>query len=719
MAAIEEALARAKRHHMAGALQEAERLYHEILRDHPENDEALHLLGLLAHQAGNSAAAVELIGAAVRLQPTRAGYLCNLARICAHLGRSDEAVAHLRQAVQVKPDWAPAHYELALALRARGQLDEAASGFRRALQLKPDHVEARSELGATLAEMGQFREAVEAFQQALAVMANHAVTHCRLGNTWRLLGQADQAQAAFREALRIDPALAEAHYALGEVLADRQQHEGALACFRTALRLKAPSLERCSNLAYLLNTLGESSEAVSLLEKGLSTVADNRLRLQLKTQLPPLYHSLAELHSCRTRLQEGLQELHADGVTIDLTDRPTWPLFFLAYQGLNDRDLQRDFAGLHHAPSPPSVRRSPVAKIRVGFLSSYFRQHTIGYLTQGLIGQLSREHFSVTVLAANVAHDAVASAIRTSADCFVEVPRDLPAARQAVADQGLDILYYPDICMDPFTHALAFSRLAPVQCVSWGHPDTTGIETLDYFISSDALETDEPDPPYTETLVRLPDLAVYYRRPELAAGVGNRAEFGLAADDHIYACPQSLFKFHPDFDEVLAGILRGDPQGLLVLTQGPNPYWERLLRQRFAVTLTEVQQRVRVLPAMPRDRFMRLLAQADVLLDPLHFGGGNTSYEGLAVGTPNVTLPSSFLRGRITYALYRQMGMMDCVVGTTREYVELALKIGMDRTYRDSLRQKILALNGVLYENAAGVRQLERFFVECVAKARA
>jgi predicted O-linked N-acetylglucosamine transferase (SPINDLY family) len=752
MAAIEEALAQAKRHHQAGAFQEAERICLQILNEQAEYPEALHLLGVLAHQRGNSTAAVELIGAALHHEPGNATYLCNLAKCCQRLGRRDDALTLLRQAVQAQPSWPPGHYELGLELRGRGQLHEAVDSLRRAvelqpsyvqahyalgqtehrlsnleqaaacyretLRLQPNHVEARSALGAALAGLGRFQEAIEILQQTLAVKPDHAVTHGRLAKTWRLLGQAEKAEAAFRAALRVDPDLAEAHYGLGEMLADQQRHEEALNSFRAGMRLRRPSRERCANLAYLLNMLGESGEAISLLEQGLRTVPDDRLRVQLKTLLPPVYASTDDLQACRARLQEGLKELRAGGVTVDLTDRPTWPLFFLAYQGQDDRELQCAFARLHRAPSPPLVPRARAAgeKIRVGFLSSYFRQHTIGYLTQGLIAQLSREQFVVTVLRAGVAQDSVASAIRAGADTFLEVPRDLPAARQLIADQRLDVLYYPDIGMDPFTHALAFSRLAPVQCVSWGHPDTTGIGTIDYFISSEALETVEAEQAYTETLVRLPDLAVYYHRPELSAEAGSRAEFGLTAEDHVYACPQSLFKFHLDFDKILAGILRGDPRGVLVLTRGPNAYWERLLRKRFARTLPEFQERVRVLPAMPREVFLRLLAQADVLLDPLHFGGGNTSYEGLAAGTPIVTLPSSFLRGRITYALYRQMGMMDCVVGSPQEYVELALKIGMDCDYRESLRQKIFALNGVLYENAAGVRQLERFLIDAVTK---
>ena len=114
-----------------------------------------------------------------------------------------------------------------------------------------------------------------------------------------------------------------------------------------------------------------------------------------------------------------------------------------------------------------------------------------------------------------------------------------------------------------------------------------------------------------------------------------------------------------------------------------------------------------------------MLTCCDVLLDPLHFGGGNTSYQALAFGVPIVTLPSHFLRGRITQALYRQMNVLDCVVSDKHEYVEKAVQLACDPAYRETVRRKIMAANHVLYENPAGVRALEDFLKGAVAQARA
>src|SRR5262249_45536305 len=150
-----------------------------------------------------------------------------------------------------------------------------------------------------------------------------------------------------------------------------------------------------------------------------------------------------------------------------------------------------------------------------------------------------------------------------------------------------------------------------------------------------------------EKLIRLPRLGVVYDRPTLDRPA-DRSAFGLPERATVYACPQTLFKFHPEFDALLADILRQDPEGVLVLIEGRCRLWNELLLNRFRREMPDVCDRVRWLPRLSRPDYIRLLAASDVMLDPIHFGGGNTSYEAFAMGLPVVTWPSAFLRGRLT-----------------------------------------------------------------------
>jgi predicted O-linked N-acetylglucosamine transferase (SPINDLY family) len=198
----------------------------------------------------------------------------------------------------------------------------------------------------------------------------------------------------------------------------------------------------------------------------------------------------------------------------------------------------------------------------------------------------------------------------------------------------------------------------------------------------------------------------------------TRADFGFADGDHLYGCPQTLYKFHPDFDAILGGILRADPRGRLVLIKGQSPVMDDVLLGRFRRTMGDVIDRVHFVPRLDRPSYLSLNAAFDVMLDTVHFGGGNTSYEAFALGVPLVTLPSPFLRGRITYAQYQMMGIQDPVVATPQEYVAKAVELGTDPDRRAAASEMIRAASDVLFENAQAVRGLEDFFRRAVAEAK-
>ncbi|HYV35764.1 MAG TPA: tetratricopeptide repeat protein [Gemmataceae bacterium] len=565
----------------------------------------------------------------------------------------------------------------ALELHLAGDFERAEAIYRDILLANPWQAESLHFLGVLLSQRGQHEAALELMHRSIDLQPHNALFYCDLGVTYQSLGKVEAAAASLEKSIVLQPDYAEGHGALGVALSD----------------------------------LGRIDQALAHLEREQQLRPSDWRRIMLVTRLPVIPQSLAELEKWRSRLVEGIHDFQRRGVTLDVTQEGRPSLFLLAYQGLNDVDIQRDLGRLFRAPQPTLRPPATNGKIRIGFISTFFWMHTIGHLMRGLIAQLDRNQFEVTVLTFGDNGDAVCRFVKQHADHFVLAPRNLPAARKLIVDLQLDVLFYTDIGMDPTTTTLACSRLAPVQCATWGHPSTTGIDTLDYFISSQALETDDGDSHYTEELVRPKTLPIYYYRPELPVPPKAREHFGLTAQEHIYACPQTLFKFHPEFDAILGAILRRDPQGTLVLLKAKHPHWEQLLRQRFAMTLPDVQHRIRILPNMDRGDFLNLLALSDVVLDPVHFGGGNTSYEGLAMGTPIVTLPSQFLRGRITFALYKQMGVLDCVAQNAQEYVDIALRLGMDAAYRDGMRQKILAACPVLYENGDGIRELEQFFL--------
>jgi predicted O-linked N-acetylglucosamine transferase (SPINDLY family) len=542
--------------------------------------------------------------------------------------------------------------------------------------LSDSDVTALVQSGLAAQQQGQFAAAVERLTQAAAARPRSPHIHNHLGNAQQDFNRQDLAEASYQQALAVDASFAPAH----------------------------------QNLGYMLINFGRFDEGLGHLERAQQLQPADVNRVMLATALPIVYGSLDDVARHRRRMLDSVDRLLADGVQVDATNAPVPTNFFAAYQGRDDCDLHRKISRLYRAPQPveKGARRSTTGRIRVGFLSSHFCDHTIGRLNLGRIRLLDRQQFEVAVIALGHHHDKMADAFRQAGDRCVEPAGSLESIRRQIVEQNLDVLLFADVGMNATTYALALSRMAPVQCVTWGHPVTTGNPSMDYFVSGVHLETAESDAHYTERLVRLANLGTYYYRPRLE-GRRTRESFGLDAARHVYLCPQTLFKLHPEFDAVLAKILRRDPLGELVLIEGRRPDWTRLLRERFARSMPDVAARVRFLKPQPNADFLHLNAVADVLLDTLHFGGGNTSYEGLAVGTPIVTLPGPLMRGRITHALYRKLGVDDCIVDSPAAYVDLAVRLGTDAEYRRAVSHKIGQASDVLFEDPEEVRELGRF----------
>jgi protein O-GlcNAc transferase len=653
---IDEALQK----HRAGRLDEAERDYRKILKDDPDCAEAWHLLGVIALQRGDPEAAEPLLEKAVGLSPNDAKVLNNHGVAAERRGKMNDAAARFAKAVAIDPGFAEAHYNHGTALQALGRLDDAKRAFGLAIELEPSHARAHSNLGAALKAGGDITAAIGQFRAA-----------------------ADQ-----------DPTL----------------------------------FEPLRNLCVIYKEAGLVEAARPVFDRALALQDNAGLRINQATLLPAIYDSQAHIDRARAAFEQGVDALLQEMPRIaDPLREVGLAAFYLPYSGFDDRTLQAKLARLYATAcpalrftAPHAAKRSawqPDRRLRVGFISKYLRDHTVGKLNRGFVRRLDRERFHVTTLTLAGPDDEIAREIAAAADRHVILPMDLVAARQIVADAKLDVLLFTDIGMEPFTYFLAFSRLAPVQCVAWGHPVTSGLESVDYFLSNPDMDPPGSERHYTERLVRLPHFTSHYRRPAPPAPSG-RDGLGLAEQSHLYVCPQSLFKMHPAFDQVLAGILRSDPKGEIILLEGRHQEWRQALERRFAAVMPDVAGRVRFLPRLPIAAFFDLLAQSDVMLDPTPFCGGNTTLEALAVGTPVVTIPGTFLRGRLTYAIYRQMGVSACIASDLQDYVAIAVRLGTDPAARSAAVMAIEETRDAVFEDDRIVGELEDWFVSAVTAAR-
>ena len=717
------------RHHQLGQLAEAEQIYRRILAADESHSDALHLLGIIAHQSGHGAIAAQLIGKAIEVNGKIAPYHASLGNALQTLGRLDDAVAAYDAALRLKPDYVAAYANLGHVLKEQRRFDDALAAYDSAIRLKPDHAGAHSNRGVALHELGRLDDAVAAHRIAIRHKPDYADAYSNLGVALRDMRHLDAAVSAFRTAILLEPDHAPAHTGLGGALQELGRLDGAVALYGIAARLKPGLAEVHADLGNALKEVGYPDRALESFTQALACdPASVPHGVSAALLLPVISASVEEIGLWRSRYENAVRTLTENSDVLDDLGGINPASFYLAYHGADNRPIMEQLCRLFRAKAPSLTFESPHLaewrppenrRIRIGFLSEYLVGHTIGKLYRGILGHLDRTRFEVILIhLPRTKHDGFSMDLRGMVDKTILLSGSTEKQRDVLSDEHFDVLFYPDVGMNPAAYFLSFTRLAPIQATSWGHPDTTGIDTIDYFISSDLIESSEAATYYSERLIRLPHLPCFYPPVSVPAEIPSRADLGLPEQGTLYGCPQSLFKLHPDFDAVLADIAAGDPQGHILLLRGSPDAWTELVKERWRKTHPILLDRVIFLPRQPLDRFLALMAHFDILLDPIHFGSGNTFYEAMMYGTPIVTWPGQFMRARIVAGAYRQMGLADPPIAESpEEYAPLALALGKDADRRDRVRQAILQGARDIFSDGRAVREFELFLQAAVTAA--
>jgi protein O-GlcNAc transferase len=637
------------------------------------------------------------------------------------MGEGDRRAARDPAGLEVLKDAlgeALAHLKVGAKRLEAGRHADAERHFRLALRFAPRHPEGHNLLGIALVRGERVAEAIEQFRLAVELAPQAAGFPMNLGYALLREGHVAEALKFLEQAARLAPHSAETVFYVGLALRANRDFAGAESAMRRVREI-APAFEPARHeLHKLLCESGRVEEAEALLPP-LS--AGTRLRRAL-TRVPPIPTSLQEIREVREKLESELDALAAEAPRIpDPRGEVDATTFYLSYHGLPNRALNEKLARLYLAAHPELAWTAPHCttprrksdRLRVGIISRFLYEHSIGRTTRGLVAMLDRKRFELTaIFIPPVPNDEYSRAIAASAERTLVLPSTLAGSRDAIAQLELDVLFYQDIGMDPFTYFLAFARLAPVQCVSFGHPDTSGIPSLDWYISLEHFEPQGAEAQYSEQLWRIPEVGnlAYYYHPARAFKPPGREQLGLPTSSRLYTCPQALQKLHPDFDRLVGEVLRRDGDARLVLIALGHPAWAPLLMERLRKSMPDVVDRILMLPQMKHDRFLGVLAASDVVLDTPHFNGYNSSLEAFSVGTPIVTLPGPLQRMRHTAGMYGAMGIDGLCAPSAEEYVRLALEIARDSEMRAAYSRAIREGEAALFEDRRVVRGYEAFF---------
>ena len=602
----------------------------------------------------------------------------------------------------------------------------------------PDSAEACFRLGSELAQSGQLDQAIKLLQRATELAPHGAGAFHNLGSAYRDRGDAPAALDAYRKAAQLDPSFADAHYGVGLMLMGERRYEEALASLLRAIKLNPRLAEARFQAGNARMGLGDWQGALAELKAAIDARPDyaEARWARAMSQLPAVYGFGTDPAERRRAFAAQLDALCQ---WFAATRRPDAYLavgvhqpFYLAYQETSNRELLAQYgalcAGLMGAwqsqagLAPPAPRQAGKTrgkirgKPRIGIVSAHVHDHSVWTaLVRGWVERLTAaNHLHIFHLGAT--QDAETGLARRRAARFDAGPRPFDAWARAIHGAQLDLVLYPEIGMDATTAKLASLRLAPVQAASWGHPETSGLPTIDYYLSAQALEPADAQANYTEKLVALPNLGCW-----LVPGkeeLDKPAKLELQSDEVLLLCPGNAFKYAPQHDRLLAAIALRVPRSRLVFFRTrPEPLAEKLrerLRESFRRAGADFERQVTFLPWQSRPSFRALLKRADLYLDTIGFSGFNTAVQAVEGGLPIVAREGRFLRGRLASGVLRHLGLDELVAPSDEAYVELAAALAADRERCRALRQRIEAGRERLYRDAQPLEALQRF-IESVA----
>jgi predicted O-linked N-acetylglucosamine transferase (SPINDLY family) len=714
--------------HHQGCLVEAERLYAAVLAVRPDHFDALQMLGVIKLGRGEPATALRLVSAAMQLRPNSPQVLLNHGMVLYALNRHEEALADFDQALKFKARFADALNNRGSVLAKLGRKDEAIESLQRALAVKPDYPEAHYNLGNALKDLDRYDEALKSFDRAIALRPNYAKAHCNRGGLIEALGRTTEALACYDRALAIQPDFAEALLNRCGALRRLNRYDEALRGVEQLLTRHPNYAEAHQTRGMLLSDFNRYAEAVASHERALALKPDyGKARWSsCMAALPILYAEESEIAQQRADYERRLRALCADyearRIPGDLSrDIGMAQPFFLAYQGRNDRDLQRLFGDLatrimaERYPAgdlaPPPAPDEP---LRVGIVSGFFWQHSVWKVgIKGWVTQLDPRRFQLFAYHTGSKQDAETEIARARCHRFVQGPPSVEHWRQTILADRPHLLIYPEIGMNHEAAALAALRLAPVQCSYIGHPQTSGMPTIDYFVSGDLIEPADGQEHYSERLVTLPNIGFHYEPLELPSVAVTKQELGLRPGATAFWCAQSLFKYLPQYDEVFPRIARevGDCQFVFIrhFGQGVTDLFKTRLDRAFAAEGLRADDHCVLLPSMDMSRFAAASAQCDAMLDSIGWSGGNTTLEALAQDLPVITYQGALMRGRVSSGMLRMMGVPDTIAESLDNFVALAVRMAKDAAWRAAIKRRVADNKVRLYRDRACIAALEEF----------
>ena len=532
---------------------EAERIYFNLLHLNKNNANVWQNLGSLYYEQGQYLKALDCLNQALMIDDSPAIYHYTSGLILEKIN-INTAIQAYEKSIAINPGLVNSYINLGNTFLLQNEIDKAEEIFRKSINVNPLHFGAYFNLGNLLLEKRkEVDEAIYYYHKAADLNPNNIDILNQLGFAYNL--KDDDMKSLFYQIL--------CAFKQGEF-------EETIKLCKQGISIDAETQDFYLYLLRSLHSLGKNKEILEEVESALHILANkNNLLIQMESfqLLPSIYQNIEEIEFYREYFAQRL-DLFAQSISLE-TEKDCKNLllaisrstnFYLSYQGKKNLDLQKQHGQILHkimTANYPQYSQNlsltalrPGEKIRVGYISSHLYNHNGANGCLGWVKNHNRQDFQLYCYHVGITSDKATEQYQLNSHSFVHIPNDIEAICQQVMADKLHIIVFPAIGMNSLDGHLAALRLAPIQCMAWGHPVTSGIPTVDYFLSSELMEPENAEEDYSETLIRLPNSSLCYDKTILPEFKKPRSEFGIPEDCILYLCCQSTFKYLPQYDYI-------------------------------------------------------------------------------------------------------------------------------------------------------------------------
>ena len=711
-----------------GRHNEAVEAYNIVLKLNPNDVETLINKSSAFNELKEHDLSLKTADEAIKVDPLMPEAWINKGTALSNLNLFEESINAYKEACRLNPLCFDAWLNQSLPLNSLGRHDDALVTCNEAVKLKKNSDKAFANRAITFYELHRYCEAIKDFDSAIALNSNFPYYYFGKGIALYKIYSYSEALTEFNKAISIQPSYADALYHKALTLYEMKQYKEALFQVINVIEVNPQKPEYWYSKGVILKDLCQPTEA--------STCFINAVHLNPKDRLaqwanafsfiPHIFRGDENIEELRDKFLQELEKLNGsisdqelDGLfKVVGSHQP----FYLAYQNFNNKVLLSKYGlicdrfmrqwQLDNKVFP--LANSKLNKIKIGIVSSHIYDHSVwNAVTKGFLLNFDLNKFEVYIFYLGEVFDKETNLAKSIATSFLCEKLSVLSWAKLICEKNMDALFYPEVGMHKLTTQLASLRLCGMQMVGWGHPETTGLPSIDYFLSGELFESGVDDA-YSENLVKLPNLGSYFYKVP-AIPLPDIPKATLASDEMpLLVCPGTPYKYDPKNDWIFIEIVKQLGKCKLVFFDY-NEDLILILKMRLAKKFNEanllIDDFIVFSPWLTSSDFFDLMKKSTVFLDTIGFSGFNTAIQAIECELPIITRRSQFLRGNLASGLLTRVGLSQLIANSDDEYIELVVKLVKDKTYHKEVVEKLGTMKHLLYEDRSVVKALEDFLI--------